>query len=82
MTQLLIGERLAVGLGLLIEARVDGLQRLGERAEQVLQLLRLLLQHADVGHQLLMFLVGGRRGRGRARGEDDDERWRRTVSVS
>ena len=35
-----------------------------ERAQQVLQLLRLLLQHADVGHHLPLFLV---RGRGRAR---------------
>ena len=33
-------------------------------AEQVLQLLRLLLQHADVGHHLLVFLVGGDRRRG------------------
>jgi hypothetical protein len=35
----------------------------GQRREHVLQDLRLLLQHADVGHQLLMLFVGGCRGR-------------------
>ena len=53
---------LRVDLGLLIEARVDGLQRVGDRADQVLQQLRLLLEHAQVGHQLLMFFVRARAG--------------------
>jgi hypothetical protein len=35
--QFLIGERLARRLGLLIEAGVDRLQRLGDRSDQVLQ---------------------------------------------
>ena len=39
------------------------LRATAERAEHVLQLLRLLLQHADVGHQLLLFLVAARPGR-------------------
>ncbi|MBW8866684.1 MAG: hypothetical protein JF610_05000 [Acidobacteria bacterium] len=66
--QLLIGECLPRRLGLLIEPRIDGLDGIVQRSEQVLQLLRLLLEDAQVGHQLLMFLVGGAR---RRRGEDD-----------
>ena len=65
--QLRIGERLAIDFGLLVEARVDRLQRLGQRAEQRLQQLRLLLEHAQVGHQLLVLFVRGRRGRRDAR---------------
>ena len=61
--QLLIGKCLARRFGLLIETRVDGFECFGHRPDQVLQLLRLLLQHAKVGHQLLMFLVGGARRR-------------------
>jgi hypothetical protein len=71
--QLGIGECLAIDLGLLVEARVDGLQRLGQRAEQRLQQLRLLLEHAQVGHQLLVLFVRGRRGRRGARRERQDE---------
>ena len=46
---------------LLIEARGHRLERLGQRAEHVLKQLRLLLQHPQISHQLLVFLVG--RGR-------------------
>ena len=60
--QLLVGERLASRAGLLVEPGIDGPERLTERrvqrSDQILQLLRLLLEHADVGHELLMFLVG------------------------
>ena len=50
--------------GLLVEPRGDRLQHVGQRAERHLQLLGLLLQHADVGDDLLMFTVrgGGRSG--------------------
>ena len=37
--------------GLIVDARVDGLQRLAEVGHQRLQLLRLLLQHAQVRHR-------------------------------
>ena len=54
--ELLIGERLARRVGLIVEPRVDGLERRGQLLEGglhlLLQLLRLLLQHADVGHHL------------------------------
>ena len=40
----------------------------------VLELLRLLLQHAQVGHHLLMFLVGGARRRGGTTDERSGER--------
>ena len=71
--QLLSANGFPVGVGLLIEAGVDGLERLGQRAEHVLQQLRLLLQHPEVGHQLLVLFV---RGRGRA------ARWRATARVN
>jgi hypothetical protein len=75
--ELLIGERLARRLGLLIQPRVDRLERLGDRAEQVLQQLRLFLQHAQVRHQLLVFFVRGGGGRGR-RQEDYAEHGRQS----
>ena len=56
--QLLIGERLAVGAGLIVEFGRDHLQRVGEPAEHLLELLLLFLQHADLRHQLLVRLVG------------------------
>ena len=57
--QLLIGERLSVHAGLLVEPRRHRLERVGQRASSiVLQLLRLLLQHPDVGHHLLVLAVG------------------------
>ena len=55
--QLLVGERLARHARLLVDARRDALDRLGERCEQLLQLLRLLLEHAYVGHHLLVLAI-------------------------
>ena len=57
--QLLIGELLARGGRLVVQLRVQRLERVGKRHQHQLQLLRLLLQHPDVGHQLLMLAVGG-----------------------
>ena len=49
--------------------RVDRLDRVGDRSEQVLEQLVLLLQHPHVGHHLPLFpaLRGGRRHEGDGR---------------
>ena len=57
MTSFWSAMRLAVGLRLIVDARVDRLDRFGDRPEQVLQRLVLLLQHPEVGHQLPLFLA-------------------------
>ena len=69
--EFLIGKRLARRGGLFIDARIDRLQRGGQlldrRLQLLLELLRLLLQHADVGHHLHLAarLRGGRAGQQR-----------------
>ena len=52
------------GARLVVELRAERLQRVGEPAEHLLELLLLFLQHADLGHHLLVLLVGRRRGAG------------------
>ena len=54
--------------------RVDGFDGLRQRGKHVLQQLRLLLQDAQVGHQLLVFFVRG----GSAAAASDGQRQRRS----
>src|SRR5204863_2951707 len=61
---LLVRERLARDVGIVVEPGVHGLQRVGQPADQLLELRLLLLDHADLGEQLRMLLVGGARQRG------------------
>jgi hypothetical protein len=68
--ELLIGERFPRCGGLVVNARVDGLERGGELidggGQLLLELLCLLLQHPDVGHHLHL-AARLRRGRARAK---------------
>src|SRR5262249_26875401 len=57
--QLLIGKRFPLGVRLIVQPRIQRLQRVVERGERDLQLLGLLLQHADVRDDLQMLAVGG-----------------------
>jgi hypothetical protein len=63
--QLLVGERLAVRPGLVVDLRRHGLEGVGQPADHLVKLLLLLLQHPDLRHQQLMRLVGCRRRRRR-----------------
>ena len=69
--EFLIGKRLAARVVLIVELRRHRLQRVGEPAHQLLQLLLLFLQHANLGHQLLVRFVG--REYGRRAGEQRDD---------
>ena len=66
-----IGGGLAGRRRLLVELGGDRLQRVDERADRLLQLVVLLLQHPDLGHHLLVLFVGRA---GRRRGRDDGQR--------
>ena len=77
--QLLIGEALARGRVGLVDLRADGLERLGQRDQRQLQALVLLLQHADVGQDLLVLAVGRA---GRRRGHQQGERHERQRDTS
>jgi hypothetical protein len=66
-----VGGGLAGRRRLFVELGGHGFQRVDERADRLLQLGVLLLQHPDLGHHLLMLFVG--RGGGR-RDRDDGQR--------
>jgi len=56
--QFLVSKPLTVRVGLLVDLGIERFDGLGDRSEQILQLLTLLMEHAQVGCQLPMFFVG------------------------
>src|SRR5690606_9718620 len=69
-------KRLTGRVVLIVELRVEGPQRLAERAEHLLELLLLLLEHADLGHHLLVDTVlRGRRRRAQQQRREHTRAW-------
>ena len=54
-----VGEGFALERRLIVDARVQLLERIAQARQHLLKLLRLLLQHADVGFELLVLAVDG-----------------------